>query len=150
MHGSHRVEPKCFLLTSIVQLLTECIFWTRPAGACLSAPKICLSLPWTEKAPARRGVSASRGKSRQSGSKVRPFPLCREHRAEHFLSGVVAVTGPCSSLPNICSLKPRQAPQTLGPKAHLLRRMNEPVTLCLVGGYAGLAWVLFVCHRRSP
>src|SRR6516164_9020271 len=27
----HRVEPKCFLLTSIVQLLTECIFWTRPA-----------------------------------------------------------------------------------------------------------------------
>src|SRR5215813_1183421 len=34
----HRVEPKCFLLTSIVQLLTECIFWTRPAGTCLSAP----------------------------------------------------------------------------------------------------------------
>src|SRR5262249_30414287 len=28
----HRVEPKCFLLTSIVQILTECIFWTRPAG----------------------------------------------------------------------------------------------------------------------
>jgi hypothetical protein len=39
------------------------------------------------------GVGASRGKSRQSGSKVRPFPLCRgEHRAEHFLSGVVAVS----------------------------------------------------------
>ena len=37
-------------------------------------------------------------------------------------------------------------PQTLGPKAQP-RRMNEPVTLCLVGGYAGLAWVLFVYRR---
>ena len=88
------------------------------------------------------GVGASRGKSRQSGSKVRPFPLCREHRAEHFLSGVVAVTGTCSSLPNICSLKPRQAPQTLGPKAHLLRMMNEPVTLCFGGGYAILSFCI--------
>src|SRR5262245_33467137 len=26
-------EPKCFLLTSIVQLLTECIFWTRASPA---------------------------------------------------------------------------------------------------------------------
>jgi hypothetical protein len=25
-------EPKCFLLTSIVQLLTERIFWTTPAA----------------------------------------------------------------------------------------------------------------------
>jgi hypothetical protein len=105
-------------------------------------PNICSSLPWTEKAPARRGVGASRGKSRQSGSKVRPFPLCREHRAEHFLSGVVAVTGTCSSLPNICSSKPRQAPQTLEPKAHLLRMMNEPVTLCFGGGYAILSFCI--------
>src|SRR6516225_4651204 len=33
------------LLTSIVQLVTECIFWTRPAGTCSSAPKICSLKP---------------------------------------------------------------------------------------------------------
>src|SRR5262249_26094072 len=58
------------------------------------------------KGPSQAGSGASRGKSRQSGSKVRTFPLCREHRAEHFLSGVVAETGTCSSLPKICLLKP--------------------------------------------
>src|SRR5262245_64276492 len=41
----HRVEPKCFLLTSIVQLLTECIFWTRPAGTCLFTPNVCSLKP---------------------------------------------------------------------------------------------------------
>ena len=95
-------------------------------GNASAPPNICSSLPWTEKAPARRGVGASRGESRQSGSKVRPFPLCREHWAEHFLSGVVAVTGTCSSLPNVCSLKPRQAPQTLGPVAYQGRLAANP------------------------
>src|SRR5262249_44837230 len=33
------------LVTSIVQLLTGCIFWTRPAGTCLSAPNICSLKP---------------------------------------------------------------------------------------------------------
>jgi hypothetical protein len=36
--------------------------------------------------------------------------------------------------------------RAMGPKAQPTR-MNEPVTLCLVGGYAGLAWVLFVYRR---
>jgi len=37
------------------------------------------------KGPSQAGSGASRGKSRQSGSKVRPFPLCtkRDCRAEH-------------------------------------------------------------------
>ena len=33
---------------------------------------------------------------------------------------------------------------TDGGKAHLLRMMNEPVTLCFGGGYAVRPWVLFV------
>jgi hypothetical protein len=37
--------------------------------------------------------------------------------------------------------------RAMGPKAHLLRRMDEPVTLCLVGGHAGLACVPFVYRR---
>jgi hypothetical protein len=74
--------------------------------------------PWTEKAPAIAG----RGKLKQSGSKVEFGPIrSARHWAEHLLSGVVAETGTCSSLPKSCLMKPRQAPQTLGPKAHLLR-----------------------------
>jgi len=34
------------------------------------------------------------------------------------------------------------SPQTLGPKAHLLRMMNEPVTLCFGGGYAILSFCI--------
>src|SRR6516165_7325668 len=33
----------------------------------------------------------------------------------------------------------------MGPKAHLLRMMNEPITLCFGGGHAVLAWGALVC-----
>ena len=36
---------------------------------------------------------------------------------------------------------------TSRPKARLPGRMNEPVTLCLVGGHAFLAWDAFVYGR---
>src|SRR5262249_6867350 len=36
---------------------------------------------------------------------------------------------------------------TSRPKAQLSRRMNEPDTMGFDGGYAGLAWVLFVYRR---
>src|SRR5262249_8386792 len=46
----HRVEPKCFLLTSIVQLLTECIFWTRAAatfgGSFICAKNLLIEATW--------------------------------------------------------------------------------------------------------
>ena len=99
--------------------------WAGRGANASAPPNICSSLPWTEKAPARRGVGASRGESRQSGSKVRPFPLCREHWAEHFLSGVVAETGTCSSLPKICLLKPRK-PADMGPVAYSRPLGSEP------------------------
>ena len=54
-------------------------------ASCSSAPKICSSLPTTEKAPTIKG----RGKLSRTGSEaIRPFPLCtnwRDCRAEHPL-----------------------------------------------------------------
>src|SRR5262249_38612096 len=36
---------------------------------------------------------------------------------------------------------------TSRPRTQLSRRMNEPITLCFGGGYAGLAWAPFVYRR---
>src|SRR5262249_7423478 len=41
------------------------------------------------------------------------------------------------------------SPHNMGPTAHLLRMMNEPVTLRFGGGHPGPAWVLFV-YPPSP
>jgi len=43
------------------------------------------------------------------------------------------------------------SPQTLGPKAHLLRMMNEPITLCSGSGHAVVAWAaLYTVATSSP
>jgi hypothetical protein len=79
-----RPSAECFLLTSIVQLLTKCIFWTRPAETCLSAPKICSLEPWTEKGPDH----LEPGQVKQSGTEwsVRPYPLCTHWLGRTLLS----------------------------------------------------------------
>jgi hypothetical protein len=79
-----------------------------------------------EETPATRGYVAGRGKLKQSGSKVEFGPIrSARHWAEHLLSGVVAETGTCSSLPKICLLKPRK-PADMGPVAYSRPLGSEP------------------------
>src|SRR5215471_9071498 len=87
-----------------------------PLGACSSAPNICSFTPKVvrrchrRKRPRRHGDTCWPGQVKQSGSKVQFGPSrSTRHRAERLLSGVVAETGTCSSLPKSCLMKPRQA-----------------------------------------
>src|SRR5262249_2811578 len=98
------------LLAYIYRSITHRVHFLDKASRTLSIRAKDLFVAAKEETPANRGYVAGRGKLKQSGSKVQFGPSrSTRHRAERLLSGVVAETGTCSSLPKICLLKPRKA-----------------------------------------